>query len=61
VRYVPVEKRESVLSELRRKEAEARQARIEKTKRYNEKYKELNGEYPVPQVVFSPNHPALRR
>ena len=56
-RGVPVEKQESILSELRRKDAQNRQARIEKTKRYNEIYKEAHGKYPVRQVIFSPNHP----
>lgn len=59
-RRARVEKRESVLSELRQKDAQNRQARIEKTKQYNETYKETHGQYPVRQVIFSPNHPKAR-
>ena len=59
-RYVQVKKQESILSELRRKESQERQAAIERIKRYNEKFKETHGEYPKRQVIFSPNHPEAR-
>jgi hypothetical protein len=52
-----LEKELPSVAEQKEKESRIRQEQQEKTKSHYEAYKQEHGHYPIPKIVFSPNHP----